>query len=82
MTGKSFYVIAKVSSDQSYGMAGVYINGELAGIVNGYGINGWGGPIPTLVESFDTETEMNVEIKMLDDHTDRRFELFAVGVSD
>ena len=53
-----------------------------SGIVNGYGVNGWGGPVPKLIEHYDTETEMNVEIRMLDDHVDKSFEIFAVGVSD
>ncbi len=82
VTGKTLFLVYKVSNSTDYGMAGVYINGSLAGIVNGYGVNGWGGPVPKLIEHYDTETEMNVEIRMLDDHVDKSFEIFAVGVSD
>ncbi len=81
VTGKTLFLVYKVSNSPDFGMAGVYINGSLAGIVNGYGVNGWGGPVPTLVEHFDQETQMQVEIRMLDDHTDKSFEIFAVGVS-
>ena len=82
VTGKTLFLVYKVSNSTDYGMAGVYINGSLAGIVNGYGVNGWGGPVPKLIEHYDTETEMHVEIRMLDDHVDKSFEIFAVGVSD
>lgn len=82
VTGKTLFLVYKVSNSQDYGMAGVYINGSLAGIVNGYGVNGWGGPIPKLIEHYDETTEMNVEIRMLDDHVDKSFEIFAVGVSE
>lgn len=82
VTGKTLYLVYKSSKSQDYGMAGVYINGKLSGIVNGYNISGWGDPTPKLIEHFDTETEMNVEIRMLDDHTDKAFEIFAIGVSD
>ena len=81
VTGKTLFLVYKVSNSTDYGMAGVYINGSLAGIVNGYGVNGWGGPIPTLIEHFDETTEMEVEIRMLDDHADKSFEIFAIGVS-
>lgn len=82
VTGKTLFLVFKVSNSKDYGMAGVYINGKLEGIVNGYGVNGWGGPIPELIEHYDETTEMNVEIRMLDDHVDRAFEIFAIGVSD
>ena len=81
VTGKTLFLVYKVSNSTDYGMAGVYINCSLAGIANGYGVNGWGGPIPTLIEHFDETTEMEVEIRMLDDHVDKSFEIFAIGVS-
>lgn len=82
VTGKTLFVVYKKANDPSFGMAGVYVNGSLAGIVNGYGVNGWGGPAVDVIETYDSVQEMKVEIKMLDDHTDKSFEVFALGVSD
>lgn len=82
VTGKTLFVVYKKVNDSSWGMAGVYVNGSLAGIVNGYGVNGWGGPAVDVIETYDTAQELNVEIRMLDDHTDKSFEVFAFGVSD
>lgn len=82
VTGKTLFLVYKKVNDPSWGMAGVYVNGHLAGIANGYGVNGWGGPAVDLITTEETAGEMQVEIRMLDDHTDRSFEVFAVGVSD
>lgn len=81
VTGKTLFVVYKKVNDPNWGMAGVYVNGSLAGIVNGYGVNGWGGPAVDIIETYDSVQEMKVEIKMLDDHTDKSFEVFALGVS-
>ena len=81
VTGKSLFLVYKKAGDPSWGMAGVYVNGSLAGIVNGYGVNAWGGPAVDLIETFDSPQEMKVEVKMLDDHTDKSFEIYAIGVS-
>ncbi|MBR4201230.1 MAG: SGNH/GDSL hydrolase family protein [Oscillospiraceae bacterium] len=82
VTGKSLFLVYKKAGDPSWGMAGVYVNGALAGIVNGYGVNAWGGPAVDLIETYDAPQEMKVEIRMLDDHTDKSFEIYAIGVSD
>ncbi|HBI85434.1 MAG TPA: hypothetical protein DDX71_03975 [Ruminococcus sp.] len=82
VTGKSLFVVYKKANSKDYGMAGVYVNGSLAGIVNGYGANAWGGPTVERITTQESTQEMNVEIRMLDDHTDRNFELYAVGVTE
>lgn len=82
LTAQTLFLVYKLSPDKAYGMAGVYVNGELAGVVNGYGANAWNGPAVTKIKDFGTETELHVEIRMLDDHTDRDFEIFAVGTAN
>ena len=81
VTGKTLYLVYKLSNDKNFGMLGVHINGALKKVVQGYGANAWNGPAVIRCADFDESTEMNVEIKMLDDHTDRQFEILAVGVS-
>lgn len=82
VTGKTLFLVYKKVNDPAWGMAGVYINGSLAGIVNGYGANGWGGPAVEVIETYDSVQEMQVEIRMLEDHADKSFEVFALGVSE
>ena len=81
VTGKSLFLVYKLVNDKQFGLAGVYVNGELEKVVNGYGLNGWGGPATERIVQFDETTEMHVEIRMLDDQTDRQFELLSVGVT-
>ena len=78
---KTLFLVYKLSPDKTYGMVGVYVNGELAGVVNGYGVNAWDGPAVTKIKTYDTDSDLHVEIRMLDDHTDRSFEIFAVGTA-
>ena len=82
VTGRTLSLVYKKAAEQTYGMAGVWVNGHLAGIVNGYGVNAWGGPAVDCITAEETVQEMQVEIRMLDDHTDRFFEVYAIGVTD
>ncbi|MBQ8922802.1 MAG: SGNH/GDSL hydrolase family protein [Oscillospiraceae bacterium] len=82
VTGKSLFLVYKKANDKSFGMATVFINGERAAIVNGYGVNAWGGPAVELIQANDGVQEMKVEIKMLDDQTDKAFEVFALGTGE
>ncbi len=82
VTGKSLFLVYKKANDKNYGMATVFINGERASIVNGYGVNAWGGPAVELIQANDSVQEMKVEIKMLDDQTGKAFEVFAIGTGE
>ncbi|MBR3267138.1 MAG: SGNH/GDSL hydrolase family protein [Oscillospiraceae bacterium] len=82
VTGKSLFLVYKKSGDKKYGMATVFVNGERAAIVQGYGVNAWGGPAVELIQTNGSVQEMKVEIKMLDDQTDKAFEVFAIGTAE
>ena len=82
VTGRSLFVVYKKISDPAWGLAGVYVNDELVGILNANGPDGWGGPAVELVECYDSVRELHVEIKMLDDQTDKQFEILALGVCE
>ena len=82
VTGKTLFLVYKLAKSKEFGMLGVYVNGELKKVINGSGgSDAWDGPEVKRCADFDAQTDMNVEIKMLDDHTDRQFEIFAFGVS-
>lgn len=81
VTAKDLFLVYKKAASNDWGMIGVYINGSLEAIVNGYGANAWGGPAVELVYEGDAVQELKVEIKMLDDHVDKAFELLAVGTT-
>lgn len=82
VTGKSLFVVYKKFNDQAWGLAGVYVNDELAGILNANGPNGWGGPQVDLIETYDSVQDLHVEIRMLDDQTEKSFEVLALGVCE
>ena len=82
LTGRSLFLIYKKCSDPAWGLAGVYVNGSLAGVVNANAPDGWGGPAVELIETYDAVQELHVEIKMLDDQTDKSFEILALGVCE
>lgn len=81
VTAKDLFVVYKKAASNNYGMIGVYVNGSLEAIVNGYGANAWGGPAVDLVYEGESEQKLEVEIRMLDDHVDKAFEVFAIGTS-
>lgn len=78
---KELFIVYQKASSTDYGMLGVYVNGKLEGIVNGFGSNAWGGPAVDLVYESDTVQELQVELKMLEDHTEKQFEILAIGVT-
>lgn len=82
VTGKSLFVVYKKYNDPAWGLAGVYVNDELVGILNANGPNGWGGPQVDLIETYDSVQELRVEIRMLDDQKDKNFEVLALGVCE
>lgn len=81
VTAKDLFIVYKKAASNDWGMMGVYINGSLEAIVNGYGANAWGGPAVDLVYEGDSVQELKVEIKMLDDHVDKSFEVLAIGTA-
>ncbi len=82
VTGRRLFVVYKKYNDPAWGLAGVYVNDELVGILNANGPNGWGGPEVELIETYDSVQELHVEIRMLDDQTEKSFEVFALGVCE
>ncbi len=78
---KDLFIVYKKAASNNYGMMGVYVNGSLEAIVNGYGVNAWGGPAVDLVYEGETRQKLQVELRMLDDQTEKAFEVFAIGTS-
>ena len=82
VTGRVLFVVYKQYSDPEWGLAGVYVNDELVGILNANKPGGWGGPQVDVVETYDSVQDLHVEIRMLDDQTDKSFEVLALGVCE
>ena len=82
VTGRKLFLIYKQYSDPTWGIAEVYVNGALAGMVAANSPNRYGTPAIELVHEYDTVQEMHVEIKMLDDHAKKSFEVLALGVCE
>lgn len=80
VTGKRLFIVYKLVNSKTQGMMGVYVNGKLEEIINGYGVNGWGGPAVQLIYEGETVEELHVELKMLDDHVQNQFEVMSIGV--
>lgn len=80
--GRSLFIVYKKYNDPAWGLAGVYVNGELAGVVCANAPGSWGGPAVDLIETYDSVQDLHVEIKMLEDQTDKSFEVLAVGVCE
>lgn len=82
LTGRSLFIIYKKYSDPDWGLAGIYVNGSLAGVVSANQPGRWGEPAVDLIETYDSVQDLHVEIRMLDDQTDKSFEILALGVSE
>lgn len=79
---RALFVVYKRYNDPEWGLAGVYVNDELVGILNANTPGGWGGPQIDLVEDYGSVQDLHVEIRMLDDQTDKSFEVLALGVCE
>jgi hypothetical protein len=82
LTGRSLFIIYKKYSDPDWGLAGIYVNGSLAGVVSANQPGRWGEPAVDLIETYDSVQDLHVEIRMLDDQTDKSFEILALGVCE
>lgn len=82
VTGRALFLVYKKYSDPTWGLAEIYVNDELSGIVSANVPNSYGEPAVELIKEYDTAQEMHVEIKMLDGQTNRSFEVLALGVCE
>lgn len=82
VTGRKLFLIYKQYSDPTWGIAEIYVNGELVGMVSANSPNRYGTPAVDLIHVCDTVQEMQVEIKMLESHADKSFEVLALGVCE
>lgn len=80
--GTRLYVTFKQCNSKDWGMMGVYVNGHFVDYLAGNDKNGWGGPATKLVYESAEPTEMQVEIRPLEEQENLKFELLAIALHE
>ena len=82
VSGRALFLVYKKYSDPTWGIAEIYVNGELVNMISSNYPNCFGGAAVNLIAEYNTVQDMHVEIKMLDDQANRSFEVLALGVCE
>ena len=72
----------KLTSSQEYGVAELYVDGELKETMNGYQNDGWNNATVRVVFKEDDIAEHQFEIKMADGQENKKFTIYAIGYTN
>jgi len=78
----SLMIAYKICSDNSYGQAEVYVDGNLKCTMNCYNQSGWNNAEMVVVFKDDKVAEHDIEIKMKSGNENKKFTIYAIGYAN
>jgi len=78
----SLMLAHKITSDNSYGQAEVYVDGELKATMNCNNSSGWNNAEMVVVFKDDQVADHEIEIKMKSGNEDKKFTIYAIGYAN
>lgn len=82
LNAKNILLVYKESSDESFGTAEVYIDGERVRTINSHAAGGWNNPQTVLVLDAVTAEQRELEVRMAEGHEDKAFTIMAIGYTE
>ncbi len=79
-TGDYLYVVFLDTTNENYGSAEVYVDGEKVATLDGCSSDGWNNPVTQVVYYQKDQGEHTVEIKMAEGDEDKRFQILCFGM--
>ena len=79
LTCKNIMLSYKFSNSPTFGKVSVYVDGQFAGILNGYLKGGWNNIETVLLLDEDTSAPHVLEIKPCEGHETKNFTILGIG---